>query len=62
MGHLDLAIYPQIALIIFLAIFAGMLVRVFSRSGTREFGHLAALPLEDDARPGPGQRENGSKP
>ncbi len=49
MSGLNLSIYPQIALVIFVAIFTGVLIRVFSRSRTSEFERAANLPLNDDA-------------
>lgn len=48
MSGLNLSIYPQIALVIFVAIFTGVLIRVFSRSRKSEFERAANLPLNDD--------------
>ena len=47
MSNMDLAIYPQIALVIFLVVFAGVLVRVFSKSKAKDYEEAARLPLED---------------
>lgn len=48
MSSMDLDIYPQIALVIFLTIFAGVVVRVCSRSAQKDFDEAARLPLSDD--------------
>jgi hypothetical protein len=41
---------PLIAMGIFVAIFAAVLVRACQRSRATEYRRLAALPLQDDAR------------
>lgn len=54
MSHMDLAVFPQIGLILFLAIFAAAMWRVARKSGS-EMRRCAFIPLEDDvvtARPG----------
>ncbi len=64
MGRLDLSIYPQIALVIFLVVFVCVMFRAFSRSRAAELNRAASLPLEDDAPTSAHQhfRLNGSKP
>jgi cbb3-type cytochrome oxidase subunit 3 len=65
MSGLDLSIYPQVALVIFLVVFAAVMLRLFSRTRAREFAHAAALPLEDDSTNSLTEhtpRLNGSKP
>lgn len=47
MGHLDLAVYPIVAMVIFLGVFAGVCLRMFRRGRRDEFRNAAALPLED---------------
>lgn len=47
MSAMDLSMFPQIALVIFLVVFAGVLVRVFSRARTKEYEEASRLPLED---------------
>lgn len=47
MSKMDLSAYPQVALIIFLAVFAGVLVRVFSRKRGPEYRRAARLPLDN---------------
>ena len=48
MSHSDLSIYPQIALVIFLAVFASMAIRVFLSPRRREhYARAAWLPLEE---------------
>ena len=62
MGRLDLSFFPQIALVIFLVVFACLMVRAFSRSRIREFDRAASLPLDDGATTESTLRLNGSKP
>ena len=47
MSNMDLAVYPQIALVIFLAIFAGVTIRLCSKSSTKDYEEASRLPLED---------------
>ncbi|NJK89062.1 MAG: cbb3-type cytochrome c oxidase subunit 3 [Myxococcales bacterium] len=47
MSNMDLSFYPQIALVIFLGVFIGVLVQVFSKKKTKEYEEAARLPLED---------------
>lgn len=47
MSGMDLATYPQIALVLFLAVFAVMVVRVFSKRRAKEYEAASRLPLED---------------
>jgi len=47
MSNMDLAFYPQVALVIFLTIFAVVCVRVFSRKRKQEYERASRLPLED---------------
>lgn len=49
MGRLELSAYPQVALVIFLAVFAILGARVFARARKGEFERAASLPLHDDA-------------
>ena len=53
MSGLNLSIYPQIALVIFITVFAGVLLRVFSRSRNSEFERAAHLPLNEDGDSAP---------
>ncbi len=56
MGHMDLAFWPQAALVIFLVVFFGVTARVYTRpkSAYQRFGDL---PLEDDVTDGPSEGE-----
>ena len=47
---------PLIAMGIFVAIFLTVLLRACQRSRASEYRRLAALPLQDDARPATGRR------
>ena len=50
MGHAGLSIYAQIALVLFLIAFAGVLVRTFRPSGRGEMEAARRLPLDDGDR------------
>jgi hypothetical protein len=48
MSYSDLSWYPQIALVIFLAVFAATSLRVLlSRRRTAEYARAATLPLDE---------------
>ena len=47
MTHADLTVYPEIAMLIFVGVFALIAVRVMKRS-RRDDDHLSALPLSED--------------
>ena len=51
-GRLGLETAPKIALILFLAAFAMILVGALARSRKKEFDRASRLPLEDDDPPG----------
>lgn len=60
MSGLGLSGYPIVAMALFLAVFAGVVVMVLSRSKRAEFDRAAMLPLEDSVQvPPASQRENG---
>jgi len=60
MGAMALSTYAEIALVIFFAIFVGVLIHIFRRDLRPEFERAGHLPLEDDFRPEPGDaKENG---
>ncbi len=46
-GGMDLATYPQIALVIFLAVFAAVSWRAFHKRHAAEHARAAHLPLEE---------------
>ncbi|HEY3498330.1 MAG TPA: hypothetical protein VGK73_26730 [Polyangiaceae bacterium] len=58
MSAMNLSIYAEVALLLFIGVFVGVLVEVFS-SG-RRYDAMRLLPLEDDAlravRPDRGER------
>lgn len=57
MSSMGLAIYPTIALVLFLAAFAAILVRALRRAEKPEMDRAACLPLADDnAAPAPENR------
>ncbi len=47
MSNMDLTVYPQVALVIFLAVFAAVVWRVFHRRTASEFAAHASLPLDE---------------
>ncbi len=51
MGNAGLAIYAQIALVLFLAVFVAIVVRVFRPSRKADLEAAAAMALEDAPRP-----------
>ena len=52
MGRMDLWVWPVMAMVIFLTVFALVLVRVF-RAGAAEIDHNANIPLRDGTEPVP---------
>lgn len=44
---MDLTLYPQIALVIFLGIFVGVIYRVFSKEKTKDYEEASRLPLDE---------------
>ncbi len=52
MGNMDLSVYPQIGLVIFLAVFGGVVVRIFSRRHAGEWKRHASIPISDPVRVG----------
>ena len=47
MSHAGLSIYTEIAMLIFIAAFIGILIRTFRPSKAKELEALGRLPLED---------------
>jgi cbb3-type cytochrome oxidase subunit 3 len=47
MAGLDLTIFPQVALVIFLVVFASVITRTLRRSRRAELRQAAMLPLDD---------------
>jgi cbb3-type cytochrome oxidase subunit 3 len=48
MGHAGLAGYAEVAMILFMAVFAGVVVWTFWPGRHRELDRASRLPLEDD--------------
>lgn len=55
MGRLDLAFWPQAALVIFLAVFASVVWRLYAKTSREEMERAGRLPLEEGGV-GPGVR------
>jgi cbb3-type cytochrome oxidase subunit 3 len=51
MGHADLAIYAEVALVLFLLVFVALSVRLFLPGRAAELDAAARLPLDDDPSP-----------
>lgn len=51
-SNMNLAIWPQIALVMFVVIFASVLVRIYRRS-RRDYEGIARLPIDDGVRVDP---------
>lgn len=49
MSAMGLAIYPTIALFVFLAVFIGVLIRIGRRGNSDALTRAGRLPLADDA-------------
>ncbi len=45
--HLDLSVYPEIALVIFFGIFLAISVRVLRRGGATEAREASRMPLDE---------------
>jgi cbb3-type cytochrome oxidase subunit 3 len=51
MGNAGLAFYAEVALVIFMAVFVLITVRLFMPSAQQELREAARLPLDDDPTP-----------
>lgn len=49
MSAMDLATFPQVALVLFLGVFVGVLVRVYVRGKPADFESQSRLPFDDGA-------------
>jgi len=47
-SSMDLAVYPMIAMVLFMGVFIAISLRTLRRSKNREHRHAAELPLRDD--------------
>lgn len=50
MPDIDLYILPKIAMLLFLAMFVVVVLRVCQRSRRSGYDHMASLPLENDSQ------------
>jgi hypothetical protein len=48
MSSMDLAVYPQIALVLFLGVFAAVSIRTLRRGSADELRRGSRLPLEEE--------------
>jgi cbb3-type cytochrome oxidase subunit 3 len=48
MSHSGLAGYAEVALVLFLIAFAGIVIRTFARGRREEMDHASRLPLEPE--------------
>ncbi len=56
MSAMDLATFPQVALILFLGVFVVVVVRVYVRGRPADFEDVSQLPFDDE--PAPERRPN----
>lgn len=49
MGNMDLTIWPQVALVIFIGLFIGIVIRTFSKSRRPAQEEASRIPLQDDS-------------
>ena len=47
MSHMNLTLFPEVAMVLFLGVFAVVVWRVYRRRGAAELESHAALPLDD---------------
>ncbi len=47
MSHMNLTVYPEVAMVLFLAVFAAVAWRVFRRRNAAELEAQGSLPLDD---------------
>jgi len=50
MGHVDLSVYPELALVIFVGVFVMVLVRTL-RESSKVTDRMAMLPIAEHAEP-----------
>lgn len=50
MSAMDLAVYPQVAMVLFMAVFVSVAWRVLSKPRREEHARAARLPLEEGSR------------
>ncbi len=60
MGNMDLSVYPQVGLVIFLAVFAGVVARVCSKRYASEWRRHGEIPMTEARLAGAG-REGGRR-
>lgn len=47
MSHLDLTVYPEIGLVLFLSVFVAVVLRVWHRRRGEDFAAIGAMPLNE---------------
>jgi cbb3-type cytochrome oxidase subunit 3 len=57
MGASGQQIFAEIGLVLFLALFAGVLIYLFARRNQATFERARSLPLDDEGRSAPGEIE-----
>lgn len=58
MSHAGLAMYAQVALVLFFAVFVLVIIRTFAPSRQRELDAASRLPLDDGVVVAPSARES----
>ncbi len=59
MSNADLAMWPQVGLVLFMAIFTGVLIKTFAKSQQDKHEEARFLPLTDDVATRAGKKVNG---
>ncbi len=59
-SYMDLSVYPQVALVLFLAVFGAVLWRISGKSKARQIEALGLIPLQDGADPAPVRNAPGT--
>ena len=58
MGHANLSIYAEVAMVIFLIVFLTVAVRLFLPSRQQDLRDAARLPLDDEPTPAAAPRKD----
>ncbi|MES2305536.1 MAG: cbb3-type cytochrome c oxidase subunit 3 [Gemmatimonadota bacterium] len=61
MSHAGLSIYAEVALVLFLAAFCGIIYWVFRPASAATWQRAARLPLDDEAEPSSLRRAGGDR-
>jgi cbb3-type cytochrome oxidase subunit 3 len=60
MGHANLAIYAEIAMVLFMAVFLAVSIRIWLPGKAKDYAEAARLPLDDDPTPAAAPRRTAN--